>query len=141
MHDTEKQGLVSPLIQIAKTKGISAYVGDGANRWPAGHVTDMARVYRLALEKHLPGARWNAVAEEGITMREMAETIGAGLGVPVVSITSEEAVGHFGPFGPFVGIDMPASSTLTREQLGWEPTGPGLIEDLRNMDYGVFGVG
>lgn len=138
VHDTEKQGLISPLIQIAKAKGISAYVGDGANLWPAGHVTDVARLYRLALEKHRPGARWNAVAEEGITAREIAETIGAGLGVPVVSITPEEAVGHFGPFGAFVGIDMPASSTLTREQLGWEPSGPSLIEDLQNMDYGVL---
>ncbi|MDH2053280.1 SDR family oxidoreductase [Achromobacter marplatensis] len=133
VHDTEKQGLVSPLIQIAKAKGISAYVGDGANRWPAGHVTDVARLYRLALEQHRSGARWHAVAEEGITMRKIAEMIGAGLGVPVVSITSAEAAGHFGPFGHFVGIDMPASSTLTREQLGWEPTGPGLIEDLQNM--------
>ncbi|MEJ1962678.1 MAG: SDR family oxidoreductase [Gammaproteobacteria bacterium] len=137
VHDTVKQGLVSMLIQIARAKGVSAYVGDGANRWPAGHVTDVARLYCLALNNHQRGARWNAVAEEGIKMREIAETIGAGLGVPVVSIEPEETAAHFGPFASFAGLDMPASSAWTRRQLVWEPTGCGLIEDLQNMDYGA----
>jgi len=135
-----RQGLVSPLIQIARAKRVSAHVGDGSNRWAAAHVTDVARLYRLALDEHLPGARWHAVAEEGITLREIAEAIGAGLDVPVVSIAPDEAAAHFGPFGAFVGIDMPASGAWTREQLGWEPVGPGLIEDLRNMDYGALGA-
>ncbi len=136
VHDTEKQGLISPAIEIARQKRVSAYVGDGANRWPAAHVTDVARLYRLTLEKHAPGARWHAVAEEGVPVREMAEVIGAGLGVPVRSMASEEAMEHFGWLGPFAGMDLPASSASTRERLGWEPTGPGIIEDLRNMDYG-----
>lgn len=138
VHDTVKQGLVSPLIEIARAKGVSAYVGDGANRWPAGHVTDVARLYRLALEQHRPGARWHAVAEQGIAAREIAAAIGEGLGIPVVSIGQDEAAAHFGAFGMFAGLDMPASSALTRERLGWETSGPGLIEDLRNMNFGAL---
>ncbi len=136
VHNTEKQGLISPAIEIARQKGVSAYVGDGANRWPAAHVSDVARLYRLALDKHAPGARWHAVAEQGVSGHEIAEVIGEGLGLPVRSLSPEEAMEHFGWLGPFAGMDMPASSALTRERLGWDPTGPGLIEDLRNMDFG-----
>ena len=141
VHDTEKQGLISPAIEVARRTGVSAYVGDGANRWPAAPVADVARLYRLALEHHAPGARWHAVAEEGVPVREIAEVVGAGLGVPVRSLTAGEAVAHFGWLGPFAGYDMPASSARTRERLGWEPTGPGLLEDLRNMDYGPSDAG
>ena len=136
VHDTEKQGLITPAVEIARAKGVSAYVGDGASRWPAAHVSDVARLYRLALEHHAAGARWHAVAEEGVRMRDIAEVIGSGLGVPVRSLSAEEAMEHFGWLGPFAGADMPASSAVTRERLGWSPTGPGLVEDLRNMRYG-----
>ncbi len=136
VHDTQKQGLISPAIDIARQKGVSAYVGEGLNRWPAAHVSDVARLYRLALDKHEPGARWHAVAEQGVPVRKIAEIIGAGLGLPVRSLSPTEAVEHFGWLGPFAGMDLPASSASTRERLGWEPQGPGLIEDLRNMDYG-----
>ena len=136
VHDPEKQGLISPAIEIARQTGVSAYVGDGANRWPAAHVSDVARLYRLALDKHEPGARWHAVAEEGVPVREIAEAVGAGLGVPVRSLSAEEAASHFGWLGPFAGMDLPALSASTRERLGWAPTGPSLIEDLQAMDYG-----
>ena len=140
VHDTAKQGLVTPFIEIAREKRVSAYVGDGANRWPGAHVTDVARLYRLALDGHEPGARWHAVAEEGVPARDIAEAVGAGLGVPVVSLSPDRAADHFGHFGLFAGMDLPASAEWTRERLGWNPTGPGLIEDLRNMDYGPSGT-
>ena len=139
VHDTQKQGLISPAIEIARQKGVSAYVGDGANRWPAAHISDVARLYRLALDKHAPGARWHAVAEQGVSVREIAEVIGERLGLPVRSLSAEEAREHFGWLGPFAGMDLPASSAFSRERLGWEPTGPGLIEDLLNMDFGAAG--
>ena len=135
VHDTVKQGLISPAIEIARQKGVSAYVGNGVNRWPAAHVTDVARLYRLALDKHEAGARWHAVAEEGVPVREIAVVIGAGLGVPVKSLFPDEAAEHFGWLGAFAGMDLPASSALTRDRLGWRPNGPGIIEDLRNMEY------
>ena len=135
VHDTARQGLISPLIEIARQKGVSAYVGEGASRWPAAHVNDVVQLYRLALEGHVSGMRWNAVAEEGVPVREIAEVIGAGLGVPVQSLSADQAAEHFGWLGPFAGMDMPASSTRTRERLNWNPTGPGLIEDLRSMNY------
>jgi nucleoside-diphosphate-sugar epimerase len=135
VHDPVKQGFVSPLIDVARAKGVSAYVGDGRNRWPAGHVVDVARLYRLALEKAQPGARYNAVAEEGVAARDIAEAIGRGLKVPVVSLSPDEAQAHFGFIGAFVGLDMPASSALTQARLGWTPTGPGLIADLAAMTY------
>jgi nucleoside-diphosphate-sugar epimerase len=137
VHDPVKQGLITPLVEIAREKGVSAYVGDGQNRWPAAHVNDVARLYRLALEKGEAGARYNAVAEEGVAAREMAEAIGAGLKVPVAALSPDEAGAHFGWLGMFVGLDMPASSAWTRAQLGWRPDGPGLIADLQRMDYGV----
>ena len=136
VHDAARQGLISPAIEIARERGVSAYVGDGANRWPAAHVTDVARLYRLALDHHEPGARWHAVAEEGVPVREIAEVIGAGLGVPVRSLSTDDAAEHFGWLAPFAGMDMPASSARTRERLRWAPTGPGVIEDLRTMEYG-----
>ena len=131
VHDPLKQGLVTYMIAIAREKGVSAYVGDGLNRWPAVHLLDTAPLYRLALEKGSAGARYHAVAEEGVPTREIAEAIGRGLKVPVVSMSAEEAAGHFGWLGMFVGRDAPASSALTQERLGWRPTiQTGLIADL-----------
>jgi nucleoside-diphosphate-sugar epimerase len=135
IHDTVKQGLVSYAIHVAREKGVSAYVGDGLNRWPAAHRLDTAKLYRLALEKGDAGAKYHAVAEEGVTVREIAEVIGRGLDVPVVSLAPEAAAGHFGWLAAFAGWDIPASSARTRQQLGWSPTGPGLIPDLQNMRY------
>lgn len=134
VHNTEKQGLVTYAIQIAREKGVSAYVGDGSNRWPAAHRLDVARLYRLALEKGT-AAIYHAVAEEGVSAKEIFEAVGKSRNVPVVSLTPEEAQGHFGWLAMFVGRDIPASSAITRKALGWEPTGPGMIEDLRNMRY------
>ena len=133
VHDPVKQGLISPLIAVAREKGQSAYVGDGGNRWPAVHVLDAARLYRLAIEKQESGARYHAVAEEGIAARDIAETIGRGLNVPVVSLSEAEAGEHFGWLAPFVSWDLPASSAITREKLNWQPTGPGLIADLEQI--------
>jgi nucleoside-diphosphate-sugar epimerase len=135
VHDTVKQGLITPLIAIARAKGVSAYVGDGHNRWPAAHVTDVARLYRLALEKFTSGARYHAVAEEGVPLKEIATAIGRGLNVPVVSISPEQAQEHFGFLGFFAGRDAHVSSVQTRAKLGWNPTGPGLLTDLENMNY------
>ena len=136
VHDTRKQGLVPLLTQMAREKGVSAYVGDGANRWAAAPLKDVAHLYRLAVEKTGPGVTvYNAVQEEGVSAREIAETIGKGLKVPVVSIAPEKAGEHFGWFAHFAALDMPATSEWTRKTLGWEPTGPGLIEDLTNMKY------
>jgi len=137
VHDTVKQGLVSPYVEIARAAGVAAYVGDGLNRWPAAHVLDVARLYVLAVAAGEPGARYHAVDEQGVTAREIAETVGAGLDVPVRSLTPEAAQAHFGWLGMFVGVDMPASSAWTRERLGWQPTGPGMIADLAAMDYSV----
>ncbi len=135
VHDTVKQGLITPLVEVTRARGVSAYVGEGANRWPAAHVTDVARLYRLALERHRAGARYNAVAEEGVPVRRIAEVIGAGLGVPVASLSLAEAADHFGWLAPFASLDLSASSARTRERLGWDPTGPGLVADLEAMDY------
>lgn len=135
VHDTFRQGLISPLIQMAREKGVSAYIGDGLNRWPAAHVSDVARLYRLALERRQPGSRYHAVAEEGIALRNIAELIGKGLRIPTVSISQEEAAAHFGWLGDFVGRDLPASGTQTQASLDWHPSGPGLIADLEQMTY------
>jgi nucleoside-diphosphate-sugar epimerase len=135
VHDTVKQGLVSPYIEISRAKGLAAYVGDGLNRWPAAHVLDVARLYVLALEAAAAGALYHAVDEQGVAARDIAEAVGAGLGVPVASLTPDEAQAHFGWLGLFVGMDMPASSAWTRARLGWQPSGPGMIADLRAMDY------
>jgi nucleoside-diphosphate-sugar epimerase len=135
VHDTVKQGLITYLIAVAREKGVSAYVGDGLNRWPAVHLLDCVHLYRLVLEKGVAGARYNPVAEEGVPLRKIAETIGRGLKLPVVSVSPEEAGEHFGWLSAFVGSDIPASSALTQQRLGWRPTGPGLISDLENMRY------
>jgi nucleoside-diphosphate-sugar epimerase len=135
VHDTEKQGLITPLIAIARAKGVSAYIGDGHNRWPAAHVTDVARLYRLALEKFTAGARYHAVAEEGVPLKDIATVIGHGLNVPVISISPEKAEEHFGFLGFFAGRDAHISSAQTRARLGWNPTGPDLLTDLRDMRY------
>jgi nucleoside-diphosphate-sugar epimerase len=135
VHDTRKQGRVAYRIQTARQRGRVAYVGEGRNRLPAVHVSDAVRLYRLALEKGHAGARYDAVGEEGVAMRDIAEVIGAGLKVPVESITAEEAPEYFGWLAHLATVDHAASSALTREQLDWHPTGPDLLTDLRNMDY------
>ncbi len=137
VHDTRKQGLISLLIALARRTGVSAYLGEGRNRWSAAHVSDVARLYRLAVERGEPGARYNAVAEEGIATRAIAEAVGRGLGIPAVSVPAEQAADHFGWLAIFAGIDLAASSAWTRERLGWHPAGPGLIADLEAMDYGT----
>jgi nucleoside-diphosphate-sugar epimerase len=130
VHDRVKQGLVTHLINIAREKGVSAFVGDGLNRWAAVHVLDAARLYRLVLEKGAAGARYHAVAQEGVPMREIAEAIGRGLKVPAVSLSADQAGEHFGSLGFFVGLDLQASSTLTQKRLDWRPTQSGLLDDL-----------
>jgi nucleoside-diphosphate-sugar epimerase len=136
VHDTRKQGLVPYVTQAARDKGVSVYVGDGANRWAAAPLHDVAHLYRLVVEKSSEGVTvYHAVQEEGVSMREIAEAIGKGLKVPVLSITPEKAGEHFGWLAHFAALDMPASSEWTRKALGWDPTGPGLIEDLTNMKY------
>ena len=130
-HDRDKHGLGSYLIQLAREKGVSAYVGGGLNRWSAVHRLDTAPLYRLALEKGAAGARYHAVAEEGVPIREIAEAIGRALKIPVVSLSPEEAAGHFGWLGFAAVMDVAASSGLTRERLGWRPSEqPGFIADL-----------
>ena len=135
IHDTHKQGLVPYFTAIAREKGVAAYVGDGSNRMAAAHVSDTARLYRLAFEKAEPGAIYHAVDEEGVSMKAIAEAQGRGLKVPVISLKPEEAEAHFGWLGHFANQDLSASSTITRKKLNWTPTGPDLITDLNNMDY------
>jgi nucleoside-diphosphate-sugar epimerase len=135
VHNTVKQGLITYLINVAREKGISAYIGEGLNRWAAVHVLDAARLYRLALEKHEAGARYHAVAEEGVPLRDIAEVIGRGLNVPVVPMSPEEAAAHFGFLAHFVGMNLQGSGTKTQERLEWRPSGPNLITDLENMRY------
>jgi nucleoside-diphosphate-sugar epimerase len=135
VHDQVKQGLITHAVAMAREKGVSPYVGEGLNRWPAAHVADTAILYRLALEKQAPGAKYHAVAEEGVPLRDIAEVIGKGLKIPVVSMSPEEAATHFGWLAMFVGRDAPASSAQTQKRLGWHPTGPGMIADLEQMNY------
>lgn len=134
VHDRQKQGLVTQLIALAREKGVSPYVGDGENRWPAVHRRDAARLLRLALDKAQPGTALHAVAEE-VTLRDIAQAIGVGLGVPSPSLSPQEAPAHFGFFAGFVGMDNPTSSALTRETLGWTPREPGLIAGLTGGGY------
>jgi nucleoside-diphosphate-sugar epimerase len=135
VHDTVKQGLITPLVEIARANGVSAYIGDGSNRFPAAHVTDVARLYRLALERSERGARYHAVAEEGIPVRRVAEVLGKGLGLPVKSLSPDQAQDHFGWMAMFAAMDLWASGAKTQERLDWRPTGPGLIADLEQMRY------
>jgi nucleoside-diphosphate-sugar epimerase len=135
VHDTVKQGLITWVVAVAREKTMSAYIGDGTNRWAAAHVSDVARLYRLALEKNEVGAKYHAVDEEGVALRDIAEVIGRRLKIPVKSIPAESAPAHFGFLAGFIGNDLTASSALTRNKLGWNPTGPKLLEDLQKMDY------
>ncbi|MFJ4716392.1 SDR family oxidoreductase [Streptomyces sp. NPDC088785] len=135
VHGTGDRFTVPRYIAVARRTGVSAYIGDGLNRWSAVHHTDAARVYRLALERAAPGARYHAVAEEGVPFRRVAEVIGRRLGLPVLSRTPEEADAHFGIDAYFAGADVPASSTLTRRRLGWRPLGPSLLADLDRDGY------
>jgi nucleoside-diphosphate-sugar epimerase len=130
VHDPIKQGLVTYLIALAREKGRSAYVADGRNRWAAAHVSDVARLYRLALEKHEASAKYHAVAEEGVPLKAIAESIGRGLEIPTVSLSPEEAAIHFGWMTMFAASDLAASSEKTQKKLGWTPSGPSLISDL-----------
>ena len=131
----DTKGFTPALIGIAREKGFAAYVGDGANRWPAVHTLDAARLFRLALESTPAGSRLHAVAEEGVPFREFAEAIGRNLGLPAASIAAEDAAAHFGFLGMFAAADNPASSALTRQRLGWAPARPGLIADLGDGHY------
>ncbi|PJJ52902.1 SDR family oxidoreductase [Hymenobacter chitinivorans] len=138
VHDRNDHGFVPTLINIAREKGVAAYVGEGLNRWPAVHRLDAARLYRLALEQGQAGARYHGVADEGIALRDLTALIGRHLGVPVVTKTAAEAPDHFGWMARFVGLDLTATNTLTRQRLGWQPTHPGLLADLEQGHY--FGV-
>jgi nucleoside-diphosphate-sugar epimerase len=137
VHDTRRQGRIRWHIQIAREQGRVAYIGAGANRLPAVHVTDAARLFRLVLENGAAGARYHAVAEEGVPLREIAEAIGAGLRLPVESITPEQAPAYFGALAQLAPLDLAASGALTRQRLGWIPAGPSLLTDLRETDYDV----
>jgi nucleoside-diphosphate-sugar epimerase len=130
VHDPVAQGLITPAIAMFHEKGACAYVGDGLNRWPAAHFLDVARLYRLAIERAEPGAKYHAVAEDGVPMRDIVEAIGRRLKLPVKSITPEQVPAFFGWLAMFAGHDMPASSAQTRKKLGWQPAGPGLIADI-----------
>jgi nucleoside-diphosphate-sugar epimerase len=131
----DKAGFIPSLIGMARAKGVSAYVGDGSNRWPAVHRLDAARLFRLAVEAAPPGSRLHGAGEEGVPFRDIAGAIGRQLRVPVVSVTAEEAGGHFSFLGPLVSIDNPTSAALTRERLGWKPEGPELIPDIEQGHY------
>jgi nucleoside-diphosphate-sugar epimerase len=135
IHDPIKQGLVTYLIALAREKGLSAYVGEGNNRWAAAHVSDVAHLYRLALEKHEAGAKYHAVAEEGVPLKDIAESIGRGLKLPVKSLSPEEAAAHFGWLLMFASADLTASSEITRKKMGWNPKGPSLISDLDQAKF------
>jgi len=135
VHGNGDHGFVPRLISIAHEKGVSAYIGDGLNRWPAVHRLDAAHLYRLALEKGTAGASYHGVADEGVPTREIAEVIGRHLNVRVVSKSREEAADHFGWIAHFFGVDAPASSAQTQERLGWRPVQPGLIADLNAEHY------
>ncbi|WP_420962750.1 SDR family oxidoreductase [Brucella sp. IR073] len=137
VHGEGDHGFVPILIRIAREKGRSAYIGEGTNRWPGVHRLDAARLYRLALENGAAGGPFHAAAEEGVSFKEIATIIGRRLDLPVVSLTPEEAADHFGWFRIFAPLDAPASSTRTRATLGWEPQGPGLIEDIEKAGYFV----
>jgi nucleoside-diphosphate-sugar epimerase len=126
---------MATLVGIARDKGVSGYIGDGSNRWPAVHRLDAAHLFRLAVEQAPAGSVLHAVADEGVPVRSIADVIGRHLDVPVAAIPPEDAVAHFAWLGGFIGIDSPASSALTRGLLGWQPVQPGLIDDLDKGHY------
>ena len=130
VHSPVKMGFFSLLLQFAREKRVSAYLGDNTARWAAVHLLDTARLYRLVLERNEAGARFHAVAEEGVAVRQVAELIGQSLNIPAKALTQEEAQAHFGWFGNFVGMDMAATSTVTRKKLNWAPKGPDLANDI-----------
>jgi nucleoside-diphosphate-sugar epimerase len=129
-HASGDGGFLPMLVEVAREKGVAAYISDGANRWPAGHRLDAAHLYRLALEKGEPGAAYHAVGDEGVPAREIAAAIGRRLGLKTASVSAEDAIGHFGWLGVFAGVDMPASSELTQQRLDWRPTHARLLEDI-----------
>ena len=135
VHGEGDHGFVPAIIRAAREKGASAYVGDGANRWPAVHRLDAARLYRLALEKGTAGGRYHGVADEGVPIRDIAEIMGKRLSVPAVSKSADEVVGLLGFIGQVLAMDAPCSSKLTQQRLGWRPTQPGLIADLERGTY------
>jgi nucleoside-diphosphate-sugar epimerase len=135
VHSKDDRGFTPTLIETARRTGVAAYIGDGANRWPAVHRLDAARLYRLALEKGSPGARYHAVGDEGVATRDIAGAIGRHLGLPVESLPPEKAGEHFGFLGMFFGVDAPATAKLTRDELGWTPREPGLLAGLATDAY------
>jgi len=135
VHGDGDNGFMATPVGIARNTGVSGYIGDGSSRWPAVHRLDAARLFRLALEKAPAGSVLHAVADEGVPIRAIAEVIGRHLGLPIVAIAPEKADEHFGWLAGFLGIDSPASSALTRERMGWEPTHPGLVDDLDEGHY------
>jgi len=130
-----KAGLITYLVELARQKGAAAYVGEGTERWAAAHRQDVSRLYRLALEKGTTDGIYHAVGEEGVPMRQVIEVIGRALNVPIVSIKKEEAGDYYGPLAMFAGLDMPASSALTQQRLGWTPAGIGLLADIAQPGY------
>jgi nucleoside-diphosphate-sugar epimerase len=135
-HSTlDRHGFARTLIAIAKQTGVAGYPGDGANRWPAGHTLDVGHLYRLALEDAPAGTRWHAAGNEGIPLREIAQSIGDHLGLPTASIPADRLEAHFGFLATLIGLDNPTSTLATRRILGWKPTHPGLIADFDNGDY------
>ncbi|HEY0870029.1 MAG TPA: 3-beta hydroxysteroid dehydrogenase, partial [Acidothermaceae bacterium] len=134
-HGDGDNGFMATLVSIARAKGVSGYVGDGSNRWPAVHRLDSANLFRLAVEKAPAGSTLHAIADEGVPFRDIADVIGRHLNIPVVRVAPENAGQHFSWLGGFVAIDSPASSALTRELLGWQPTQLGLIDDLDKGHY------
>ena len=135
VHGPGDTGFIAAMVAAARSRGRAAYVGDGANRWPAVALADAAHLYCLALESAPAGTRLHAVGEEGVPLREVAEAIGRGLRLPAVGLTEDEAADHFGWAAPFVGLDVVASNAITRERVGWEPTGPGLVAHIDQGHY------
>lgn len=135
VHGDGDHGFIAGLVATARQHGVAGYVGDGTNRWPAVHRSDAARLVRLAVESAPAGSVLHAVADEGVPFRQIAETMGRHLGVPTASLTSDAAIDHFGLLGHFVGVDSPATAAITRDLLGWAPTGPSLLDDLDEDHY------
>jgi nucleoside-diphosphate-sugar epimerase len=137
VHGENDPGFLTVLVEIARSRGVSGHVDDGSARWPAAHLADVAAVFRLAIEKAPAGSVLHAVDDEGVPFREIAAAVGAGLGIPTVSVPADEAIGHFGWLGAFAAVDRGASSDYTRELLGWKPNGPSLLADLEQGHYFV----